>query len=214
MLYIQGMDPSASSTQCWKVPYLEAVLLQSTVNYSILSITETWIKPHITQAQLNIEGFNLYRADRCRRDRGGSCLYIRDNIIVSDVSKYDDDYCEVIHCTLNNLKTLVFSVYRPGDTPHKKFSDVINFIQSCIDSYDNPWTIIITGDFNFPNICWKTLSIINTTSNGCKSCAEVLLQFMECNLLNQIVDQPTRMDESGAKNILDLVQTRLICFVN
>ena len=134
-------------------------------------------------------------------------MYIRDNIIVSDVSKYDDDYYEVIHCTLKNLKTLVFSVYRPGDTPHKKFSDVINFIQSCIDSYDNSWTIIITGDFNFPNICWKTLSIINTTSNGCKSCAEVLLQFMECNLLNQIVDQPTRMDESGAKNILDLVIT-------
>ena len=207
MLNIWGMDPSAASTLCWKVPYLENLVTQSAVSYSILSFTETWLKPHITDAQLSIEGFNIFRADRENRGRGGCCLYIRENMIVSDHSKYDDDYCQVIGCSLENVKTMVFSVYRPDNTPHKKFTDAINFIQSFIDTRDQTWNIVITGDFNFPNICWSTLDIKPDVNNGCKSCAETLMQFMESNLLNQVIDQPTRLASSGVENILDIVIT-------
>ena len=207
MLNAYGFDPSAASSLSWKVPFIEDMVLQSAVSYSILSITETWLKPYITDAQLSIEGFNIFRSDRLNRDRGGCCLYIRQSLIVSDHFTYDDDYCQIIGCSIENLRTLVFSVYRPDNTPHKKFDEAMNFVQSSVSTKDDTWNLLITGDFNFPNINWETLDVNKPGGDGCKKCAETLLRFMETNLLTQIIDQPTRFDKGGACNILDLIIT-------
>ena len=77
MLNIRGLDPSARSSQCWKVPYLENLVHQSIESYFFISITETWLIPAITKAQMEIHGYELFRSDRCDRERGGSCLYGR-----------------------------------------------------------------------------------------------------------------------------------------
>ena len=208
MLNTRGMDTSAASTLCWKVPYIEDFVMQATESYSIISITETWLKPHITDAQLHIEGYTILRSDRCKRGRGGCCLYIQENFIISDYLKYDDDHCQVVGCSLDKAKTLVFSLYRPpGDTPHKKFNDAINFIKSFVETKDESWNIIITGDFNLPNICWDTLNINRSETNGCSICAESLLKFMESKLLSQVIDKPTRVENNGTENILDLIIT-------
>ena len=82
----------------------------------------------------------------------------------------------------------------------------MDFIQQCIDVKDDSWTLIITGDFNFPSICWKTLRFLSGGSD-CGQCANVLLHFMELNMLSQVVDKPTRKAESGVENILDIVLT-------
>ena len=209
MLNIEGLDVSASSSLRWKVPYLESLVNQSVESYAFISISETWLKPHITDAQLHLESYNLYRSDRCNRERGGCCLYIQEKYSVADHFKYDDDFCEVIGCSIDRSKTWLFSVYRPGNTPHSKFNDALEFIQSCIDTKDDSWTIIITGDFNFPNICWETLNVVSgsDTTSACRQCADKLLQFMESNLLTQIVDKPTRLDSNGTANILELIIT-------
>ena len=206
MLNIRGLDPSARSSQCWKVPYLENLVHQSIESYFFISITETWLIPAITKAQMEIHGYELFRSDRCDRERGGSCLYIKEELIVSDHLTYDNDYCEVIACYVDTVKTLIVSVYRPGKTPHQKFKGAMDFIQQCIDVKDDSWTLIITGDFNFPSICWKTLRFLSGGSD-CGQCANVLLHFMELNMLSQVVGKPTRKAESGVENILDIVLT-------
>ena len=169
MFNIRGRDTSAASSLCWKLPYLETVVNQATESYSIISITETWLKPHITDAQVQIKGFaEPYRSDRLKMGRGGCCLYIKKDITVSDSFKYDDIFCQVIGCSLDKLKTLVFSVYTPGDTHHNKFANTINFIQSFLETKDDSWSVIITVDFDFPNIDWETLSINSSESNACR----------------------------------------------
>ena len=209
MLNIEGLDPSASSSLRWKVPYLESLVTQSVESYAFISISETWLKPHVTDAQLHIEGFNIYRSDRINRERGGCCLYVQEKYSVSDHFKYDDNFCEVIACSMESSKTWIFSVYRPGNTPHSKFNDALEFIQSCIHTKDDSWTVIITGDFNFPNICWETLIVKSDsdTTRACRQCADKLLQFMEANLLTQIVEKPTRIAPNGTANILEIVIT-------
>ena len=117
MLNIQGLDPSASSTSQWKIPYLEGIVKESVESYSIISITETWLKPPINDAQLSIQGYNIHRSDRTKRERGGCCLYILESLTVSKELKFDNDFCEVICCIINKIKTIVFSVYRPDTTP-------------------------------------------------------------------------------------------------
>ena len=157
---------------------METVVNQAHEAFSIISITETWLKPHITDAQVQIDGFAVpYRSDRIKRGRGGCCLYIKNGITVSDFVKYDDDFCQVVGCSLDKLKTIVFSVYRPGNTPHNKFTDNISFIQSFLETKDDSWNVIITRDFNFPNIDWGTLSINCSVTNGCRICAKHLLTY-------------------------------------
>ena len=206
MFNIRGMDPSATSSLRWKLPYLDNLVHQSTKSYSFISITETWLKPFITDAQMEIDGYTIYRSDRFNKERGGCCLYIQDSYSVSDHFKYDDDFCEIIVCSVVNVKTLLFCVYRTGETPHESFYDALRFMQSCVETKDDSWSIIITGDFNFPNIDWNTLKA--SSDGGCRQCADALLKFMESNLLCQIVNKPTRRDPiSGTENILDLVIT-------
>ena len=206
MLNIQGFDCSATSSLQWKVPYLEEYVSHADVWFAIISITETWVKPSLSEAQLSITGYNLYRSDRIERERGGCCLYIHEALPVSNDSKFDNDYCEVIVCIIDSAKVLVFSVYRPGKTPHEKFNEALEFIYKFLNEKDDSWTVFITGDFNFPNICWDTLTI-KPDSHGCTTCAEAFLQLVESNLLSQVIDKTTRTDSSSTANILDIVLT-------
>ena len=107
---------------------------------------------------------------------------------------------------ISSEKTLVFSVYRPGDTPHDKFNEAVDFIRLHLDAKGDDWTVFITGDFNFPNINWDTLSI-KSNSHGCTVCAKTLLQLVESFLLTQVVDKPTRTASGDTANILDIVLT-------
>ena len=75
-----------------------------------------------------------------------------------------------------------------------------------LDAKGDDWTVFITGDFNFPNICWDTLTV-QSNADGCKTCADTLLQLVETNLLTQVVDKPTRTASSDTANILDIVLT-------
>lgn len=206
MLNIQGFDCSATSSMRWKAPYLEEAVTHAAEWYAIISITETWIKPHIEKAQLSIAGYNLHRSDRIKRERGGCCLYIHESLPVTNEYTFDNDFCEVVACTISSEKTLVFSGYRPGDTPHDKFNEALDFIRLHLDDKGDDWTVFITGDFNFPNINWDTFSI-KSNSHGCTICAKSLLQLVESNLLAQVVDKPTRTASGDTANILDIVIT-------
>ena len=87
-----------------------------------------------------------------------------------------------------------------------KFKDALLFISSSLELVEDSWTILITGDFNFPNICWDTLTL-KAGVHGCRSSAENLLHLMEEHLLSQVIDRPTRVRENETANILDLIIT-------
>ena len=51
--------------------------------YDIIGITETWGRPDITDAELAIEGYNMFRMDRQEGIGGGVLLYVNDKLQVS-----------------------------------------------------------------------------------------------------------------------------------
>jgi len=55
--------------------------------------------------------------------------------------------------------------------------------------------LILLGDFNHPNICWKSSTV------SCRQSTRIL-QCIEANLLSQVIDCPARGDV-----ILDLLVT-------
>ena len=123
------------------------------------------------------------RSDRLNRNRGGCCIYIQEQLNILSSDKYDNDYCEAVTAVLDS-KVLVVCIYRPPKTPAENFEEVLTFMQTAIDQVDPSFTVIITGDFNFPGICWKNHTI---DTNGLTSDCKASSNFMERNFLTQLV---------------------------
>ena len=101
------------------------------------------------------------------------------------------------------LKSLFICVYRPPSTVNNEWSQAIEALDEAIElaqsngEYD---TVIVGGDFNFPNIIWEEhLPKISLNLNKQEEC---FVNFMFKNSLLNYVNKPTRK-----KNILDLVLT-------
>ena len=157
LLNIQGVTPSATSAQRWKLEYLSNLVNQENKSYHVIALTETWLKPKIEDAQVSIPGFNIFRANRVIRERGGALLYINKNIPITKNEVYDDDICEAIFCTSLSTNTMISCVYKPCDVSEKSFSGMLHFLENCIK--DTPevckYNLIILGDLNFLDL-WST----------------------------------------------------------
>ena len=199
------MSPQASSDSRWKVPYLSETLLNSSRDtIPFISITESWLKGYIADAQLIIPNYSVYRCDRSKRIRGGALLYIHSSLLVSDVATFDDGICEVVICSIESLNMITASIYRPPDASSKSFKKIIELMETYLDQ-KNPEdknTIYLTGDLNFPNMNWESHTFTRNLGLENAQCCEITLEFMSKYFLTQIVDKPTRGD-----NLLDIVLT-------
>ena len=205
------MSPKATSASRWKLPCISDTLVNTPDTFvPFLCITETWLKDYITDAQISIDNYNVFRADRASRIEGGALIYVHDSLLVSNVERYDDKLCQAVIISIDTIKTVVACVYRPPDSGSSSFRKVMKKIQEYLDDTDPKYDKVITGDFNLPNINWDTLVDykhpgFNNAQPSKKPgelslCAHTLLDFMGTNFLAQIIDSPTR-----GRNILDLV---------
>ena len=59
------------------------------------TISETWLNTPVTNSEVSIDGYKLYRQDRLRKRGGGVCAYIRKDITVTvlkDISHLSKNY--------------------------------------------------------------------------------------------------------------------------
>ena len=207
MWNFQGIDPSVYSRSSHKLQHF----IEEHVNNSepvFISGCETWLKPHITNAQVNIPGYQIVRQDRVDRHRGGVILYIKDSLPVCNTESFDDGTCAAVICLVKSINTIIASIYRPPPSHSNSsfdsvsFKNLLSFLQVNIDKNSNGHSdIILTGDFNFPNIQWDP-TINSSVSPKPTEVEEFFLSFIEDNLLCQYITQPTR-----ESNILDLFLT-------
>ena len=74
----------------------------------IIGITETWANNDITDAELGLEGYAMFRKDRMGRRGGGVLLYIKENIPAYEVQLQEEADCnEAIWCKLVTGHTTV-----------------------------------------------------------------------------------------------------------
>ena len=164
-----------------------------------VAITETWLKSYITDSQISIEDYCVYRSDRPNRVGGGCLLYVNSKLLITDTHTYEDKYNNLVMCYNEDNHCLIAAVYRPPDSPRSRFKDLLNSMQSKIDELSANRRVpdlFITGDFNFPNIDWENGSSTYNESE------ELLMNFIDSNFLTQVIRKPTR-----SSSILDLVIT-------
>ena len=168
-----------------------------------MGITETWLKGYITDAQVQIKNYSSFRSDRVNRHHGGAMVYVHNSYTVSNNESYEDQYSNCIILRIEELNCIVAAVYRPPDCPNSSFRNIIRNIQSYIDlNLDDDAELYLMGDFNLPNIDWTTLIVNSSLGTKGTEAANTLLDFMTDNLLTQVVNHPTR-----GNNTLDLVFT-------
>ena len=206
------MNPSLRSKSSWKIERLKEevkTINKDKLKIPFIAISESWLKPHIEDAQIVINNYNVFRADRKKSKNGGSLVYIHNEIPIEETDTFDDDVCSAVICSSKRWRCIIASVYRPPSSSKESFSKMLKFISEFIEKRrkSNKYQLFIFGDYNFPNIEWKefdsdlSASQENQTSN--------LKNFMDNYFLTQYVRESTRK-----KNILDLFLTDDPNFVN
>ena len=75
---------------------------------NIIGITESWANNDITDAELGLEGYVMFRKDRMGRRGGGVLLYIKETIPAYEVQLPEEADCnEAIWCKLVTGHTTV-----------------------------------------------------------------------------------------------------------
>ena len=167
-----------------------------------IALTETWLSPHISDAQVHLTGYDLVRSDRRGRLGGGVLLYVSNHFPISDCDVFDDGTCQALSCTLTTLKLSIIVLYRPPNADISSFNEALKFISSKTDSLPHNFQTIMCGDFNFPHIDWELGELMVGMSQYANISAQKLIDFSNYNMFSQYVKCPTR-----GNNILDLFFT-------
>jgi ribonuclease P/MRP protein subunit RPP40 len=163
-------------------------------------ITESWLSPTILDAEVSIEGYHLYRADRSGRSRGGVCAYIREDLATIPCLQWSNGVVEVLVLKARSLGSLIVGVYRPPNTTMEEWTEAINVLEESISlaqanshHFDR---LLMFGDFNFGDIDWTNPAV------GASGQAGQMLRFMNRQYMTNHVNEATR-----GTRILDLVLT-------
>nr|XP_047123803.1 uncharacterized protein LOC124806737 [Hydra vulgaris] len=163
----------------------EFKLVVATYNPKIISITETWFKPN---SLCNLEGYCLYKKDRCDGCRGGGvCIYIDAKITSYELNDNAFTLSQIEHVwaviQFGNDKYLIGCIYRPYD--FTDMTDIKNVFKNAREYVDQKGfkDLIIVGDFNFPGISWSNGSI--NSIKGSSDIEHVFYQIINDNYLYQ-----------------------------
>ena len=175
----------------------------------LVFVAETWFGP---QSAPGLKGYVLHRCDRKTRG-GGVAIYIRDDVESFLVSVEALSNCEIeqVWCglTFGSDCLLVGCIYRPpglnsiGDEAlfrtlreAKKLTGTRKFS-----------SILVAGDFNFPDISWLPGGI-GFVANTESVSGRFLSTLKDC-FLAQCIHKSTfhRGDDDKSGNVLDLILT-------
>ena len=152
--------------------------------------SETWLSDRIFDSEILPHDFILYRKDR--PSRGGefwyrSCFHSQFFVVIPV-------NLEVVSVQVGvNQDFILCSVYIPPNSCESYLLSLLSYLSHLLYSHSK---CIIVGDFNFPDICWSSLS-------GTSSLSNYFCEFIFDHNLSQHVMEPTHI----MGNILDLVIT-------
>jgi len=128
---------------------------QSSVNYDIIAITETWLHAHIFSNEI-LTNYTILRKDRDTRG-GGVLLAFSDKFNIRQLPCPSN--LELVMVEVDSTFILCL-LYRPPNADDLYNSSLLSFLTS----FDSTKNIAIIGDLNLPEVDWNTYSGYNAFS--------------------------------------------------
>ena len=155
-------------------------------------ITETWLCDEIDGTFLSIPEYTIFRRDRGDgNDRhGGVMIAVKTHLNPIPVDVADGLEVLFVDLRVDGQHLRLGVAYRPPGYDASQNEQFTSCIDQCISRCNN---FCIFGDFNFPNIDWKTYSSSSMQDT-------MFLNMINERSISQVISEPTR----GSK-ILDLV---------
>ena len=115
-----------------KTPFLHD--LATSRNCLWLAVTETWLSSNVLDSELlvHMPGYSVIRQDRQGRQRGGVCLFLREDLTGETLFSHSNGVCEVLIVKVHQLDTIVTVIYRPPDTKHHEFAPMLQKIDDVL----------------------------------------------------------------------------------
>ena len=169
----------------------ELNIMVEDIDPHIIGITESWANIDITDAELGLTGYVMFRKDRIGRRGGGVILYVKESIQAYEIKLEREADCdEAVWCKIvsGNSKLTIGLVYRSPNINEEDNTKIKNAIKEV-----SKGECIIMGDFNHGHIQWNSLE-----STGIED--QQFLCLIQDSFLTQHVLEPTR-----GENVLDIV---------
>ena len=170
--------------------------------YDIIALTETWLKPHVSDSELQhgFDGHVWFRHDRAGDVMGGGvACALRSSLMPTRRPELESGEILVIDLMSCCPAVTVIAAYRPPDDD-KSLEKIVN-VFNAVCATERP--VLVVGDFNLPEIDWcrpYDYPLLLRTSSRAMTFVDHAAQ---CGL-GQHVRRPTRGD-----NILDLALTNM-----
>ena len=118
-------------------------------------LTETWLDESISDAEIQMSNFDIFRSDRSVRQRGGVALYLRKELIGKKILSFSNSVVEALIVKVRKIRTLFVCIYRPPSTTNEEWSQALFVVNESIElaqANEGYESIVLSGDFNFPGI--------------------------------------------------------------
>ena len=172
----------------------------------IIAITESWCNEAVSDSEISLVDYKIYRKDKQSGCGGGVLLYIHCSLNFTLCDYLNDLYIMdslwgTIELTPNET-LLVGVVYRSpssNNCNNDKLNQAVQRIHQCCKFTQ----LLLMGDFNYPGINWSLLSAAGNNSTP----AAAFLDSCEDAYLVQHVRDFTRSRGNQRPSLLDLVFT-------
>lgn len=170
-------------------------ILLNRAKIDVLTISESKLCNDISDAEIKIPNFKLYRLDRDRHG-GGVAIYCSENLSSFDHSKLSNKEFESlwIKIKLKQSKPIhICSTYRSPsiDKPLEHTKNLCSYLKSCLNKLPKGAEVICIGDFN---INWLQ----------CNGLTSLMKDFARSSNLSQLIESPTRITEHSS-TLIDLI---------
>ena len=165
--------------------------------FDVMCLTETWLKPSMTDSELHLDGYNLIRNDRTEKGGGGTAIYYNSMLMArqrTDINCGLDVEAILLEITFpNGGRVLVCSAYCADKTLYKDFKPCLETMLDRASSENIE--LLFLGDFN-QDLLPKRLT------------ADVrdLRQTFSTYQLTQLIKSPTRITDRS-KTLIDHIYT-------
>ena len=136
--------------------FLNAIILSQ---YNVICLCETWLDGGVSESELQLKEYKLYRADRpSTKDfstHGGSLIAVKSTVVSKQLDIVLPECCVACSITLDNLEIVLCILYNPPYDSNYRYE--ISDFEQIFDSLPKTTPLIVCGDMNLPTVDWNTL---------------------------------------------------------